>query len=99
MTAPVISVTLQREAIIEAQRTNRQVEPESHTDIGSNILTAARPVAAVSNAGVVKNRSSRFLNDWKSKFRSGARHCQPADRLTVLILWTDLAKWEAAEII
>src|SRR6266478_5107371 len=98
MTSAVISVALQGVPIIEAQRTNWQIKPNPHTDIGSDMIKPKGPGAAVHKASVIKDCSARFSDHRKSKFHSGARHCLAADRLAVL-LRTDLAKRQAAEII
>src|SRR5689334_4787102 len=63
------------------------------------MVETKRPLARVHKPGVVENCPARLFNDGKSNFDSGARHCFATKRLAILILRTDFAIWEPAEII
>ena len=76
-----------------------QIEAKTHTNIGRNMVETKRPLARVHEPGVVENCPARLFNDRKSNLDSGARHCFAAKRLAVLILRTDFAIREPAEII
>src|SRR4029077_1796923 len=99
MAAAVVPVTHHRVSVIEAQRTDRQIKPESDTDIRSHVIETKKPRFAIHETHVVKKCAPRFFYDRKSPFNRRARHRLTANRLAVLILWTDFAERKATEIV
>ncbi len=69
-----VPVALNRNAVIDAERPNRQIKSKSDTHIGGDMVSTEIVSVGMNKTGVVKNRAARFRYNRKCIFNR--RACQ-----------------------
>src|SRR5438477_6919309 len=62
-------------------------------------FVAEIPSVRIDEAGIVKYRTAGLFNDRESQFCGRAGHGLTSERLTIGILWTNIAKTETAQVV
>src|SRR4029453_8464047 len=95
----VVSITLERPCVVNAQRPDRQIKSKSNPGIGSDVVEAKRPRLAIDETRAIKDCAGGFFDKWESKFPGCARQGIATDWFAELIFRPDFTEWKPAEVV
>src|SRR5205085_12356774 len=93
------AILLKGNAVVNTKRADRQVQTQTETEVRGNVACAEIVSVGVDKTSVVEKGPARFLDDWERPFDGGASEGLTAQWLTIGISRTNVAKFEAAQIV
>ena len=94
-----IACLLDRNAVVEPKRSDRQIQTKSDTGIRCHVVEAVTPRGRVDKSGVEEDCGAHLLDDRDGKFHGRPRQGITADGIAVAVLRTHVTEVKPAEII